>query len=100
MGLLFSRTAAGGLNGAKLFTTGNGNYDGYAVTPDDSNDLPNGPCHAMYVTGAGNLAINLVDAGTGVLSTIGAGQIVECKAQRIKSTSTTATGIYALYTRV
>jgi hypothetical protein len=72
-------------------------YDGYAVTPDDANDLANGPCDAIYVTGAGNVAINLPDAGTAVLTSIGAAQFVECKAQRIKATSTTATGIYALY---
>jgi hypothetical protein len=97
MGLLFQRSPAGGLNQAKGFRLSQAEYDGYAVTASDANDLPNGPCDAIYVTGAGNVAINLPDAGTAVLTSLGAGQITECKAQRIKSTSTTATGIFALY---
>jgi hypothetical protein len=97
MGQAFQRTTTGGLNQAKNFKLAGVQYDGYAVTPDDANDLPNGPCDAIYVTGAGNVAINLPDAGTAVLTTLGAGQIVDCTAQRIKNTSTTATGIFALY---
>lgn len=97
MGQLFQRSRTGGMNAAKNFKLVDEQYDGYAVTPADGTDLDNGPCDAIYVTGAGNVAINLPDAGTAVLTTIGAGQIVACAAQRIKSTSTTATGIYALY---
>jgi hypothetical protein len=97
MGQLFHRAQAGGLNQAKNFKLPDADYDGYAVTADDSNDLPNGPCDAIYVTGAGNVAINLPDAGTAVLTTLGAGQLTRCSAQRIKATSTTATGIFALY---
>lgn len=97
MGLRFQRSRAGGMNRAKNFKLADVEYDGYAVTADDDNDLGNGPCDAIYVTGAGNVAINLPDAGTAVLTSIGAGQIVDCTAQRIKSTNTTATGIYALY---
>jgi hypothetical protein len=100
MGQLFQRNAAGGLNAAKGFSLAGSQYDGYAVTADDSNDLTNGPCDAIYVTGSGNVAINLPDAGTAVLTSLGAGQITQVKAQRIKSTSTTATGIFALYHRV
>lgn len=78
-------------------------YDGYAVTPDDNNDLPNGPCRALYITGAGNVNVNLhsettgSNTGTAVLTSLAAGQIVACKASRVLSTSTTATGILALY---
>lgn len=72
-------------------------YDGYAVTADDSNDLPNGPCKAIYVTGAGNVAVNLVGGGTATLTSMVAGQILPISVSRIKSTSTTATGIFALY---
>lgn len=97
MGLQFQRSRTGGVNQAKNFKLVDAQYDGYAVTADDSNDLGNGPCDAIYVTGTGNVAINLPDAGTAVLTSVGAGQIVACAAQRIKSTSTTATGIYALY---
>jgi hypothetical protein len=85
----------------------NPDYDGYAVTPADGTDLPNGCCDAIYVTGTGNVNVNLLSsktdtgaiAGTAVLTSLAAGSITECSAKRILSTSTTATGIYALYRR-
>lgn len=67
------------------------------VTASDSTDLHDGACSAIYVTGAGNVAINLASGGTAVLTGLSAGQIVRVNASRIKSTSTTATGIKALY---
>lgn len=70
---------------------------GVAVTPADGTDLPNGVCEAIYVTGAGNVNVDLAGGGTAVLTTLSAGQTVYCRAQRIRSTSTTATGVYALY---
>jgi hypothetical protein len=70
---------------------------GVAVTPADGTDLPNGPCRGIYVTGAGNVNVNLAGGGTAVLTGLSAGQIVDINATRILSTSTTATGIYALY---
>lgn len=70
---------------------------GVAVTPSDSIDLPNGPCTAIYVTAAGNVNVNLAGGGTAVLTSLSAGQIVHVPASRILSTSTTATGIHALY---
>lgn len=72
-------------------------FQGDAVTPNDSTDLVNGPCHAIYVTGAGNVSINLAAGGTALLSGLSAGEIVRVNASRINATSTTATGIYALY---
>lgn len=72
-------------------------FDGYAVTGDDSNDLVNGPTEAIYVTGSGNVAVNLLGGGTATLTSLVAGQILRIAVTRIKSTSTTATGIYALY---
>ena len=72
-------------------------YDGTACTPSDGTDLPNGPCHAIYVTGAGNVNVNLLGGGTAVLTTLSAGEIVLVAATRILATSTTATGIVALY---
>lgn len=71
--------------------------EGEAVTPSDSTDLPSGPCSAIYVTGAGNVNINLAGGGTAVLTGLSAGQIVHAPASRILATSTTATGIFALY---
>jgi hypothetical protein len=71
--------------------------NGVAVTLDDSNDLPNGPCRGIYVTGSGNVNVNLATGGTAVLTGLSAGQIVHIGVSRILNTSTTATGVYALY---
>ena len=72
-------------------------YQGEAITASDSTDLPSGICHAIYVTGAGNVNVNLAGGGTAVLTGLTAGQIVRVAASRILATSTTATGIFALY---
>lgn len=108
MGLRFQgATRNYGLGVGNDIDTSNPDYDGYAVTPADGTDLPNGPCDAIYVTGAGNVNVNLLSmvattgaiAGTATLTSLAAGSITECSAKRILSTSTTATGIYALYRR-
>lgn len=72
-------------------------FDGYAVTPADGTDLPNGTTTAIYVTGAGNVNVDLAGGGTAVLTSLVAGQILPIAVNRIRSTSTTATGIFALY---
>jgi hypothetical protein len=99
MGLRFARTAAGGLNYDKNFNTQGPapDYDGYPVTPSDTVNLSNGPCRALNVTTAGNVAVNLVGGGTATLTGLSAGQIIEVAAQRVLATGTTAAGIFALY---
>jgi bifunctional ADP-heptose synthase (sugar kinase/adenylyltransferase) len=80
-------------------------YQGVAVTPADGTDLPNGACDAIYATGAGNIVIQApnVTVASGATTAqsvtlpVAAGSIIFCRASRILSTSTTATGIYALY---
>lgn len=72
-------------------------FDGYSVTPSDATDLGNGPTRALYVTGAGNVNVNLLGGGTAVLTGLSAGQILPVAVTRVLSTSTTATGIFALY---
>jgi hypothetical protein len=75
-------------------------YDSYAVTPADGTDLPAGNSigtKALYVTGAGNVNCNLVGGGTAVLTGLAAGQLLPIAVTRVLSTSTTATGILALY---
>lgn len=94
MGQKFSRAA---VSQAKNFMVAPHTYDGYAVTPDDANDLPNGPCRALYATVAGNVNVQLAGGGTAVLTGLAAGQLVEVAAQRVLATSTTATGVFALY---
>lgn len=72
-------------------------FEGEPVTASDATDLGSGACTAIYVTGAGNVNVNLAGGGTAVLTGLSAGQIVRVNASRILATSTTATGIFALY---
>lgn len=90
---LFSQALADNKNGVKQRTE----FQAVDVTPADGTDLPDGACSAIYVTGAGNVNINLASGGTAVLTGLSAGQVVRVNASRILSTSTTATGIKALY---
>lgn len=75
-------------------------FDSYAVTPADGSDLPfvNSliGTKGLYVTGAGNVNVNLAGGGTAVLTGLAAGQILPIAVTRVLSTSTTATGILAL----
>lgn len=91
--LLFQQPLADQKLGVKQPTE----FEGVAVTASDSTDLPDGACSAIYVTAAGNVNVNLASGGTAVLTGLSAGQIVRVNASRILATSTTATGIYALY---
>lgn len=72
-------------------------YDGVAVTPSDSTDLPNGICKAVVATGAGNIVMTVPGASSNVTVPVSANAIVHVPASRILATSTTATGIFALY---
>lgn len=70
---------------------------GIPTTPADATTLANGPCKGIAVTGAGNVAGTLASGGTFLLTGLSANQIVLINASIIANTSTTATGIYALY---
>lgn len=78
-------------------------YDALPITPSDAVDVPvgpagtNGPCIGVQVTGAGNVNVDLIGGGPAVLTGLAAGQVVDCGIKRIRATSTTATGIFALY---
>ncbi|MFM1966818.1 MAG: Verrucomicrobia phage [Actinomycetota bacterium] len=71
--------------------------DAKAVTPSDTADLPDGPCKALWVGGAG--AISLITGGgsTVLVSGITAGYKLDMTAVRVRATGTTATLILALY---
>jgi hypothetical protein len=96
MGLRFAQNSQFAGSGPRLNFDAR-DFDGYAVTTSDSADLPNGICRGIYVTGAGNVNVNLESGGTAVLTGLSAGQFVRISVSRILATSTTATGIYALY---
>lgn len=76
-------------------------YQANPVTPSDSVDISPGPdggtCRGLYITGAGNVNVNLLGGGTAVLTGLSAGQYVVVGVTRVLATSTTATGIQALY---
>jgi hypothetical protein len=94
MGQIFKPSV---VNGAKNSVIQHANYDGYTVVPSDSAALPNGPTNAIYVVGAGNVAVRLADGGSAVLTGLSAGQTLEIAVTQVLATGTTATGISALY---
>lgn len=72
---------------------------GYAVTPSDSVNFANGPCEALYVGGTGGTVVAVLPGGAAItFSGAVAGAMYPVKAIRVNNTSTTATGIVALYT--
>lgn len=68
----------------------------FAVTPHDSNALATMP-RALYIGGSGNLVVILAGDSVAVTFTgVIAGTILPIRANIVKSTLTTATGIVAL----
>lgn len=70
-----------------------------AVTPNDTTDLPNGPCRGMLFTAAGNITFDTA-AGTTVTIPVNSswfGAVIYIRAKRIRATGTTSTGIFACY---
>ena len=66
------------------------------MTTSDTVDLPDGTCRGFHCNGAGNVAFHDF-TGNAVTLTVLAGVSYPYAARRILSTSTTATGIFALY---
>lgn len=67
-----------------------------AITPSDGSDLAV-ECRAVYVGGAGNMNVDLPDGGTVLFSGLTAGSILPVRVRRVRSTSTTASNLVALY---
>lgn len=71
-----------------------------AVTPDDNTDLTY-TTRGLYIGGAGNVVVRMYNAsGTAASVTftgVSAGTVLPIRAQRVLSTSTTATNIVALW---
>ena len=73
-------------------------FDTHAVTPNDDEDLPHGPCSAVMCMTAGGDIAGIDRSGAGVVLTqVPIGVIVDHCFRRINSTGTTAEGVYALY---
>jgi hypothetical protein len=69
---------------------------GAAVTPHDTNELDN-YSRALWVGGAGNIALTTAGGDSITLSNIVAGSLIPIQAKIVLSTGTTATNIVALY---
>lgn len=67
-----------------------------AVTPNDSTDLA-ATSRAIYVGGAGNLAVITAGGQTVTFTGVPAGAILPIRASRVMLTNTTATSIMALW---
>ena len=74
-------------------------FDAYAVTPSDTDNLPNGICKGIYIgdVAAVNVEVTMQGGQTVVFSNLIPGQIHQIAAKRIKAANTTATDILALY---
>ena len=70
--------------------------DGAAVTPNDSTDLTTTP-RALWVGGAGNVSLVTLGGTTLTITGIPAGTLLPIRVTRVRSTSTTATAIVALW---
>ena len=68
-----------------------------AVTPNDSTDLTTA-ARGLYIGGAGNVVVDMVGTGSTITFTgVLAGTILPIRVTRVRSTSTTATNIVALW---
>jgi hypothetical protein len=65
------------------------------ITGSDTVDLPGGVTDAIYVGGAGNI-VAIVGGTTSTIAAV-AGAILPLAVSRVNATSTTATGLKALY---
>jgi hypothetical protein len=69
--------------------------DGVAVTPSDSTVLTT--TRAVFVGGAGNLAVVMASGNSLTLTGVTAGTVLPLRVTKVKSTGTTATNIAALW---
>ena len=67
-----------------------------AITPSDVADLPK-TSRAIYVGGAGNLAVVTKRGDTVTFQNLGAGSVLSVRVARVLSTGTTATNLINLY---
>lgn len=71
--------------------------DYFAVSPNDSTDLPNGPCRALYIGVTGDVTVTSVHGNTVLFTGMLGGMEHAIEAARVHATGTDATGIVALY---
>lgn len=69
----------------------------FAVTPSDTDNIPQGPARALYVGVAGNITLRATRNGVAVLFPNVPVGIFPVNAVQVLATGTAATGIVALY---
>ena len=68
------------------------------ITKSDTAELPLGTCRALWIGGAGDVAVIAEgDTAAVTISGVTAGSIVPIKCKKVMSANTTATLIVALY---
>jgi hypothetical protein len=68
------------------------------LTKSDTNVLPLGPCRALWIGGAGDVAVIAEgDTDAVTISAVPAGTVLPIRCKKVMSTNTTATLIVALY---
>lgn len=85
-------------NAHPVYVSGGGSSYNHAaaVTPSDSTDLTNAAA-ALWVGGAGAVAVITAGGETVTFSAVAAGTLLPVACSRVKSTGTTATLVVALY---
>ena len=86
-------TAYGGLNAKPVQQ----DFDGVPVTPTDATALPSGICRGVMCGVTGNIAGTTPSGATVLLTSVPINTIVPIDLTIIAATSTTATGIVAIY---
>jgi hypothetical protein len=68
-----------------------------AITPSNSDDLPNGVARALYIGGGGAVVLDTYTQTSLTFSGLQGGTILPVNVKRVRSTGTTATNLIALY---
>jgi hypothetical protein len=66
------------------------------ITPSDTVNLST-PSRAIWVGGAGNIAVEMLDGGTQVFVGVVAGSLLPLQVTRVNSTDTTATNMVSVF---
>ena len=67
-----------------------------ALSSSDVADLAEAP-RALYVGGAGNIRVTMLDGGEATFLSVPAGSIIPIRISKLWATSTTATAVMGLY---
>lgn len=69
--------------------------DGFAITPSDSNTLPE-VTRALYVGAGGSVSLILASGATVTLSGVAGGTLLPLRTRQVRATGTTASAIVGL----